>query len=277
MTDRVAGKVAFITGAARGQGRSHAVRLAEEGASIIAVDICADVPTVSYPMGTSEELDETVELVEKVGGKIVARKADVRDQSALDEAVAAGIEAFGAIDVVSANAGIASFGRSWEMEEATWQDMIDIALTGVWHTAKAVLPGMVAAGRGGSVIITSSAGGLKGIANSAAYVAAKHGVIGLMKTIANEVAPYGIRVNALCPGSVNTLMASNQSTLNLFRPDLEKPTIEDVDPVLRQINALPIRWLETEDIANALLWLASEEARYVTGTVIPVDAGWVIK
>ena len=275
--DRVKDRVAFITGAARGQGRSHALRLAEEGADIVAVDLVAPVDSVGYPLATPEDLDETVALVEKTGRRIVASQADVRDQAALDAAVGRGLEAFGHIDIVCANAGIASFGAAWELPEQTWQDMIDINLTGAWHTVKAAVPSMIEAGRGGVIILVSSVAGLKGVANIAHYVSAKHGLVGLMRTLANELAPHKIRVNTVHPTNVATPMVINDVTFKMFRPDLADPSEEDILEAMTQMQALEIPWVDAIDISNAVLWLASDEARYVTGVALPIDGGMAIK
>jgi SDR family mycofactocin-dependent oxidoreductase len=277
MTGRVEGKVAFITGAARGQGRSHAVRLAQEGADIIAVDLCDQVDSVPYQMATPEDLADTVKQVEALDRRIVATKADVRDYGALKKALDDGVAQLGRLDIVSANAGIASFGGAEELPEQTWQDMIDTNLTGVWHAAKAAIPHLIAGGRGGSIVLTSSAAGLKAYANAAHYVSAKHGVVGLMRTLALELAPHMIRVNSLHPTQVDTDMVMNEFTFKLFSPDTLNPTIEDFRPASQAMNALPIPWVEPVDISNALLFLASDEARYITGVTLPVDAGTVIK
>ena len=277
MTGRVEGKVAFITGAARGQGRSHAIRLAQEGADIIAVDICAQVDSVPYPMARPDDLAQTVKEVEALDRRIVAVQADVRDFGVLKAALDEGVAQLGRLDIVSANAGIASYGPAGELAEQTWRDMIDINLTGDWHAAKAAIPHLIAGGRGGSIIITSSDAGLKAYQNAAHYVAAKHGVVGLMRTLALELAPHMIRVNSLHPTQVNTDMVMNEPTFRLFMPDTEHPTVEDFRPVSQALNALPIPWVEPVDISNALLFLASDEARYITGVTLPVDAGAVIK
>jgi len=279
MTGRVEGKVAFITGAARGQGRSHAVRLAQEGADIIAVDLCDQVDSVPYQMATPEDLADTVKQVEALDRRIVATKADVRDYGALKKALDDGVAQLGRLDIVSANAGIASFGRAEELPEQTWQDMIDTNLTGVWHAAKAAIPHLRAGGRGGSIILTSSTAGLHGYENMAHYVSAKHGVVGLMRTLALELAPDMIRVNSVHPTSVNTDMIQNAATYALFAPDLDEKdrTKERLAERFQAINALPIPWVEPADISNAVLWLASDEARYVTGVTLPVDAGFMAK
>jgi SDR family mycofactocin-dependent oxidoreductase len=278
MAGRVAGKVAFITGAARGQGRSHAIRLAQEGADIIAVDILEDVPGIPYAGATEADLAETVKQVESLDRRIVATKADVRDFAALKAAVDDGVAQLGGLDIVSANAGIGtSPHKSWEIDDDTWQTMIDINLTGVWHAAKAAIPHLIEGGNGGSIILTSSAAGLQAYENIAHYVSAKHGVVGLMRTLALELAPYSIRVNSIHPTQVDTPMIQNEATYKLFRPDLEHPTREDFAPASQSVNALPIPWVEPVDISNAVLFLASDEGRYITGVTLPVDAGTVIK
>jgi SDR family mycofactocin-dependent oxidoreductase len=271
------GKVAFITGAARGQGRSHALRLAEEGAEIIAVDLCQPIETAPYEMPTVDDLAETAKLVEEFDRRVVAREADVRDLRQLERVVQEGVSEFGHIDVVCANAGIASFAPTLDMEERMWDEMIDINLTGVWKTVKAAVKPMVERGQGGAVIITSSVAGLFGFPNLAHYSAAKHGVVGLMRVLAQELAPYMIRVNTVNPTTVNTPMVMSDAAYQLFRPDLENPTQADMAEGLLSLNLLPIPWVEPVDISNAVLWLASDEARYVTGVALPVDAGFCQK
>ena len=278
MSGRVEGKVAFITGAARGQGRSHALRLAEEGADIIAVDICEDVEGVPYPGPTEDDLAQTVKEVEALDRRIVATRADVRDYDALKGALDAGVAELGRLDIVSANAGIGlSPATSQDISESVWRTMLDINLTGVWHTTKAATPHLIAGGRGGSMILTSSAAGLKAYQNASQYVSAKHGVVGLMRTLALELAPHMIRVNSLHPTQVDTPMIQNQATYSLFRPDLEHPTREDFEPASQEMNALPIPWVEAVDISNAVLFLASDEARYITGVTLSIDAGSNLK
>jgi SDR family mycofactocin-dependent oxidoreductase len=278
MTGRVAGKVAFITGAARGQGRSHAIRLAQEGADIIAIDNCADVEGVPYPGATEADLELTVKEIEALDRRIVATKADVRDLAALQAAVDDGVAQLGRLDIVSANAGIGVIpSPAHELSESAWQTMLDINLSGVWRTTKVAVPHLIAGGRGGSIILTSSAAGLQAYQGIANYVSAKHGVVGLMRTLALELAPHMIRVNSLHPTQVDTDMVMNEATFRLFRPDLEHPTREDFLPASQEMNALPIPWVDPIDISNALLFLASDEARYITGVTLPVDAGAVIK
>ena len=266
------GKVAFITGAARGQGRSHAIRLAQEGADIIAVDICAQLDSVTYPMGTQEELQETVKAVEETGRRIVARQADVRDVAALQKAFDEGVAELGPVDIVVANAGIGA-GGSKVAEEQEWEEVIGVNLTGVWNTGRVAIPSMVKRGQGGAIVLTSSTGGLIGVgiptAGFLGYTAAKHGVIGLMRSWANYLAPYNIRVNSVAPTAVRTPMAA----------DGNLAAIMERAPKLAQAlsNAMPVDLVEPLDVSNAILWLVSDEARYVTGTVLPVDAGQLNK
>ena len=273
---RVEGKVALITGAARGQGRSHAVRLAEEGADIVAIDLCHDLETVPYHMGTAEELAQTAALVEATGRRVITRQVDVRDQAGLDAAVDDAYSSFGRLDIVSANAGAASYGFLWELSEAEWQDLIDVMLTGAWHTLKAVSPRMIEAGNGGAITLTSSVAAMIGAGKISHYAAAKAGVGGLMRTAANELAPHNIRVNAVAPGNVETELATNEFTRKAIFPAEKNPTQEQVNHALRILHALPVTYVQPVDISNAVLWLSSDEARYVTGVLIPVDAGWLI-
>jgi (+)-trans-carveol dehydrogenase len=277
MMGRVEGKVAFITGAARGQGRSHAVRLAEEGADIIAIDICDQIASVPVGMGRREDLDETVSLVEALDRRIVAAQADVRDYAQLERVLAEGVAELGRLDIVSANAGIYSHGQLADLTEEMWQDMIDVNLTGVWHTCKAAIPHLIAGGRGGSMVLTSSSIGIRAIANLGHYGSAKHGVVGLMRTLALELAPHSIRVNSIHPGTVNTAMVMNPSLYSLLLPDVEEPTQEMAAEVFQSLNVLPMAWADPRDISNAVLFLASDEARYVTGVALPVDGGVIIK
>jgi SDR family mycofactocin-dependent oxidoreductase len=277
---RVDGKVAFITGAARGQGRSHALRLAQEGADIIAVDIAEEIESVKriYPGASEADLAETVKQIEALDRRIVARKADVRDYDSLKAAFDEGVAELGRVDIVSANAGIFIFGeQAQDVTEQDWDDVIDINLKGVWHTVKAAVPTMIEQGTGGSIILTSSTAGIKGTPNVSAYTASKHGVVGLMKTFALELAPHSIRVNSVHPTGVATNMILNEATFKLFKPDAETVTQEEAAEVFKTTNALPIPWVQPVDISNAVLFLASDEARYITGVQLPVDAGYTIK
>ncbi|MCO1656966.1 mycofactocin-coupled SDR family oxidoreductase [Pseudonocardia humida] len=269
MAGRLEGKVALISGAARGQGRSHAVRLAQEGADIIAFDVCRQLGTVPYPMATSEDLEETVRQVEDLDRRIVAREADVRELGAVQAVVDEGVGEFGRLDVVCANAGIAGFAENtWSMTEEQWDEMIAVNLTGVFKTVRAAAPKMIEAGNGGSIVITSSTAGVKGMPGTAHYVAAKHGVVGLMRSLANELAPYSIRVNTVHPTGVNTPMIHNE---------FMDQVLSNPDGGINLTNALPVSEVEAVDISNAILWLSSDEARYVTGVSLPVDAGFLGK
>jgi (+)-trans-carveol dehydrogenase len=278
MTGRVEGKVAFITGAARGQGRAHAVRLAQEGADIIAIDICKQIPSVQIPLSTPEDLAETADLVKGHNRRIYTAEVDVRDYDALKAAVDAGVEQMGRLDIIVANAGIGNGGATLDKtSEGDWTDMIDVNLGGVWKTVKAGVPHLLAGGRGGSIILTSSVGGLKAYPHTGHYVAAKHGVVGLMRTFAVELGAQNIRVNSVHPTNVNTPLFMNDGTMKLFRPDLENPGPDDMKVVGQLMHTLPIGWVEPEDIANAVLFLASDEARYITGVTLPIDGGSCLK
>jgi SDR family mycofactocin-dependent oxidoreductase len=270
---RLAGKVALITGAARGQGRAHAVRLAQAGASIVAIDIVAAVESVPYDLATPDDLAQTEKLVADLGRPIQVVRADVRDQGALDAAVSAALAEFGRMDVVVANAGVISYGYTWELSEQQWQDVVDINLTGVFHTVKATVPAMIEAGNGGAIILTSSVLGFRGTTGASSYVATKHGVVGLTKSLANELGPHRIRVNSVNPSNVDTQMVLNPVTLGLFRPDLDAPTTDDVRDIMSAMHPMQIPWVESVDVSNAVLFLASDDARFITGVSLPVDAG----
>jgi SDR family mycofactocin-dependent oxidoreductase len=264
---KLEGQVAFITGAARGQGRAHAIRLAEDGADVIAIDICRQLESVVYPMSTREDLDETVRLVKDLGRRIVAYEADVRDAKALRQAFNDGVAELGPVTIVVANAGIGPGGST--SADHQWDEVIDVNLKGVFNTGRVAIPSMIEHGRGGSIVLTSSTGGLTGsptnVAGMLGYTAAKHGVIGLMRSWANFLAPHNIRVNSVAPTTVRTPMANDGdvSTIVMHVPELANSLL----------NALPVEAVEARDVANAVAWLASDEARYVTGTVLPVDAG----
>jgi SDR family mycofactocin-dependent oxidoreductase len=266
------GKVAFITGAARGQGRAHAVRLASDGADIIAVDLCEQIASVPYPLATRDDLAATVKLVEDTGARIVAAQADVRDRAALKTALIDGVERLGGrLDVVVANAGIAPMAG-----EDAWQDVIDVNLTGVFHTVDVAMRPMIKAGNGGSIVLTSSVAGLVGLASpmagSIGYAAAKHGIVGIMRVYANILATHSIRVNSVHPAGVKTPMIDNEFTRSWLE-GLAQETQGGPD----MGNALPVQALDAEDIAAAVAFLASDEARYITGVTLPVDAGFVNK
>lgn len=275
MSGRMAGRVALITGAARGQGRAEAIRLAEEGAGIIALDVAAPVPSMGYPMGTAEELAETAALVEAVGGRCVARVADVRDRAAIQAVVDEGVRVLGGLDIVVASAGISPPARPvWKIPEDEWRDVLEINLTGVWNTVSVAVPQLLSQGRGGSIIVISSGAGLKGVPHLGAYSAAKAAVVALAKTLANELASRQIRVNVIAPGTVDTpMVTANVQQFKLFRPDLADPTLEDCVESFRSMMPMGLPWVDPVDIANAVLFLASDEARYITGVVLPVDQG----
>jgi SDR family mycofactocin-dependent oxidoreductase len=264
---KLEGQVSFITGAARGQGRAHALRLAAEGADVIAVDVCQQLSVVPYPMSTREDLDETVRLVKDLGRRIVAFEADVRDGEALKQAFDDGINQLGPATIVVANAGFGPGGFATDDEQ--WDDVIDVNLKGVWNTGRVAIPSMIEHGQGGAIVLTSSTGGLTGspsnIAGMLGYTAAKHGVIGLMRSWANYLAPHNIRVNSVAPTTVRTPMANNGdvSLIITHVPELANSLT----------NAMPVEAVEAIDVANTVAWLVSDEARYITGTVIPVDAG----
>jgi (+)-trans-carveol dehydrogenase len=273
------GKVAFITGAGRGQGRATAVRLAGEGADIIALDVAATpLHTLSYELSTPDDLEETIRLVEAKGRRAVKGIADVRDLRAVQEVVDDGLETFGKIDIVHANAGIGSWGVTWELTEEQWREMIDVNLTGVFNTVRAALPSMVERGEGGSLVLTSSTAGLLGYMNTAHYTAAKHGVVGLVKVLAQELGPHRIRVNAICPTTVNTPLVINDSTFELFAPGVENPGPDDVRDAFAGLNAYrDLPWIEPDDVAEAVFWLCSDSARYVTGIALPIDGGNIVR
>jgi SDR family mycofactocin-dependent oxidoreductase len=279
MGGRVEGKVAFITGAARGQGRSHAVRLAQEGADIIAVDICSPVSADELiPAATPDDLAQTVDLVKRLGRRIVTAEVDVRNFDALKAAVDGGVEQLGRLDIICANAGIGNGGQTLDKtSEKDWDDMIGVNLSGVWKTVKAAVPHLISRGEGGSIILTSSVGGLKAYPHTGHYIAAKHGVVGLMRTFAVELGQHMIRVNSVHPTNVNTPLFMNEGTMKLFRPDLENPGPEDLKVAAQFMHVLPIGWVEPVDISNAVLFLASDESRYVTGLPMTVDAGSMLK
>jgi (+)-trans-carveol dehydrogenase len=280
MTGRVEGKVAFITGAARGQGRAHAVRLAQEGADIIAIDICKPIADFLMPPSTPEDLAHTADLVKGHNRRIVTAEIDVRDYQALKAAVDSAVQQLGRLDVIVANAGISHAGDTLDKtSERDWQAMIDVNLSGVWKTVKAGVPHILAGGRGGSIVLTSSVSGLKAniFPHLGHYVAAKHGVVGLMRTFAVELGQHMIRVNSVHPTHVNTPMVMNEGAFKMVRPDLENPGPDDVAPFFQMSHTLPIPWVEPEDISNAVLFFASDESRYITGVTLPIDAGSCLK
>jgi SDR family mycofactocin-dependent oxidoreductase len=270
------GKVALVTGAARGQGRSHAQILAASGAKIIACDIARQLPTVEYPMANEEDLEATIRAVEKDGGEIVAQIADVSDGAQMEAVVAAGIERFGRIDILVANAGISGNAVSWLITDDEWDEMLRVNLKGPWQSAKAVIPHMIERGEG-SIVITSSSSGLIGIPNLAHYVASKHGVHGLMKSLALELAVHNIRVNVIAPGNVDTPMIHNEPIYKLFSGGKEGSSYEELEPIFRSWHKLDVALLPPEAISQGVLYLSSDMSKYVTGTVLQVDAGFPMK
>jgi SDR family mycofactocin-dependent oxidoreductase len=273
---RFDGKVALITGGARGQGRSHALALAREGADIAVCDVCDDEPTMAYPMGTEADLKETSRLVEDLGRRCLTIKADVTRSADVAGVVEQTVGDLGRIDILCANAGIMPIGvPTWEVSEERWDRTVDVLLKGVWLSCKHVVPQMLAQGSG-AIILTASVAGLQGFMGLCDYTAAKHGVVGLTKTLSQELGPLGIRVNAVCPTSVNTPMIQNQPTYDMFTGGAGG-TEEAAAEVLRGLQLLDIPWIEAEDVSNAVVWLASDEARYVTGLALPIDAGATAK
>ena len=262
------GRVAFITGAARGQGRAHAARLAREGADIIALDICAPVSdSISYQPATPEDLAETVQAVEAEGRKVLAREVDIRDDAAVRQLVADGVEQFGRLDIIVANAGVLSWGRIWELSDEQWNTVIDVNLTGTFHTLRAAIPAMIEAGNGGSIVVVSSSAGLKATPGNGHYSASKHGLTGLTNSLAIELSEFGIRVNSIHPYSVETPM---------IEPDLMKQVfakhphyIHSFGPMLLQPNG----FMGAAEVSDVVAWLAGDGSGTLTGAQIPVDKG----
>nr|ABP44940.1 short-chain dehydrogenase/reductase SDR [Mycolicibacterium gilvum PYR-GCK] len=278
MAGRVEGKVAFVTGAGRGQGRSHALKLAEEGADIIAIDVCKNIDHVQLELASPGDLLETKERVEALGRRIVIDEVDVRDFDRMKAVVDRGVAELGRLDIILANAGIGNGGQTVEaIEEAEWQTMMDINLTGVWKTVKAGIPHMIAGGRGGSIVLTSSVAGMKAYPQMGQYVSAKHGVVGLMRSCAVELAQHMIRVNSVHPTHVNSPMVMNDETFRMFRPDLENPGPDDIAAICQMFHTMPRPWVEVEDITNAVMFFASDDSRYVTGVSMPIDLGSCLK
>lgn len=273
MTGRLAGKVALITGAARGIGRAQATRFSAEGADVIALDVCGPIDTVVVPAATPADLDETARLVRANGRTVVTEIVDVRDPEGLQDATDSAVAELGGLDIVCATAGITSRGMATELTEVAWQTMLDVNLTGVWRTCKVAVPHLIRRGSG-SLVLVSSIAGLRGLVGVAHYTAAKHGVVGLMRSLAHDLAPYGTRVNSVHPTNVDTPMIQNDAVASAFRPDLDRPpTRDEFAQAARSMNMLDIPWVDPVDVANASLFLASDEARYVTAATLPVDAG----
>jgi SDR family mycofactocin-dependent oxidoreductase len=274
MAGRLAGKTALITGVARGQGRSHAVALAREGADIFGVDMCAPVESVAYALSTAEDLAETARLVAHTGRRIETYIGDVRSSADMRAATEQAASTFGKIDIVVANAGIWTPGSVWEMDDQTWQDMIDINLTGVFNTVRFAIPQMIER-KSGSLVLISSTCGVKALGWMPHYNAAKHGVMGLTRSLALDLGPYFVRANAILPSTVNTPMIMNEPSYKIYRPDLENPTREEAMSGFYAHNAMPVPYVEPEDVSEAVLFLASDASRYITGIGLPVDLGTI--
>ncbi|OMB85650.1 3-ketoacyl-ACP reductase [Mycolicibacterium conceptionense] len=273
MSGRLTNKIALITGAARGIGRAQAVRFAEEGADIVAVDVCGPIDTVHVPSSTPDDLAGTASLVERAGGRVVTEIVDVRDSEELRAAADRGAAELGGIDIVCATAGVTSRGNAVELSEAAWRTMLDVNLTGVWNTCTASAPHLISRGAG-SMVLVSSIAGLRGLIGVAHYTAAKHGVVGLMRSLAHDLAPHGVRVNCVHPTNVDTPLIQNDLVRSGFRPDLDRPpTRDEFAAAATRMNLLAVPWVQPVDVANASLFLASDEARYITAVSLPVDAG----
>lgn len=268
------GSVAFISGAARGQGRSHAVRLAREGVKIIGFDLCAQVATVPFDMSTPDDLAETERLVSEAGGEMIAVQADVRDQAQVNDALREGLDRFGRLDIVLGNAGIIhNYKKTWMIDDDDFRNVIDVNIVGVWHTVKAAAPYLIEQGEGGCIVLTGSAASVSGIPNLAGYVASKHAVLGLMRTLAKELGRYQIRVNAVMPGNCNTPMFDNEGIRRLYVPDAEEA---DTQVFLQRAAAMsPMRnpYVEPDDVSEAIIYLASRSGRLVSGVALAVDGG----
>ncbi|KAA9160472.1 mycofactocin-coupled SDR family oxidoreductase [Amycolatopsis acidicola] len=268
------GKVAFVTGAGRGQGRSHAVELARAGADVIAIDLGADIDTIPYPLASKDDLEETGRLVRELGRRAVVKQADVRDLAAVRDAVGEGRDELGGLDIVVANAGVIGSGKVEQFDEAVYRDIVEVNMFGVWHTIAASAPAIIEGGKGGSIILTSSTQGLTGrggdgSAASYAYASSKHAVVGLMRSAAHAYAKHGIRVNTVHPTGVATPMVLNDFMMKFFQ---ENPSAADMAQ-----NLLPVQFVEAGDISKAVVWLAGDEAKFVTGVTLPVDAGFVVR
>ena len=271
MSGRVAGKVALVTGAARGIGRASAIRLAQEGADVVLLDLAAPVTTVPYAAPSRRELDAVESEISALGQRALVRIVDVRDTAGLAKAVTDAEAAFGRIDILVAAAGIDSWGAAWELGDEQWQAMIDVNLTGVWKSARAVAPGMIER-QSGSLVFIGSVLSHRPNANFAHYTAAKHGVLGVMRAFALELAPFMVRANSVDPTAVYTDMIMNQRYIDqtVGHPN---GTVEEVKERYLRWNTMPVPWVEAVDVANAVLFLASDEARFITGAVLSIDGG----
>ncbi|MET0821299.1 MAG: mycofactocin-coupled SDR family oxidoreductase [Aeromicrobium sp.] len=274
---RFDGQVVLISGVARGQGRSHALRFAQEGAAVIGFDLCADQPEVAYDLATAADLAETEDAVRAAGGSILTRIADVRDIDQIRSVVADGVAEFGGVDILLANAAVlGGAGPLWEIDDAVFQNVIETDLIGVWKTIKVAVPEILKREGHRSVIVTGSGASVKGSANIGDYVTAKHGLIGLVRTLARELGPHGVRANAVLPGNVDTQMLQNAQVKGMYFPGAPATTREVFADAAAAASPLRVPWVDPSDISEAVLWLASPESRYVTGTALSVDAGTAI-
>jgi SDR family mycofactocin-dependent oxidoreductase len=271
------GQVAFITGLARGQGRSHALTLAREGADIIGLDLCGDIASTTYPGTTADDLEETRRLIEETGRRAVLSQADVRDYAQVEKAFQHGLDELGRVDIVIPNAGICAGGKTWEYSPEAWQETLDINLTGPFHTVKAAVPTMISQGTGGSVVFIGSTEALKGAENMSAYAASKHGITGLMTSLSRELGRHQIRVNSVNPTCVDTNMIQNPYVWGLFQPDNPNPTRESVEDAFAGTHILPVPWMEPIDVSRAILYLVGESGRYITASTLVIDAGFIVK
>ncbi|MGI5131016.1 mycofactocin-coupled SDR family oxidoreductase [Pseudonocardia sp. CA-107938] len=271
------GKVAFISGAARGQGRSHAVRLARAGARIIGFDLVRQIDTVPFAMSTPDDLAESARRVKEAGSEMVAVEGDVRDQEEVDAALRAGLDRFGRVDIVLGNAGILhDYKRTWLLDEDEFRNVIDVNVVGVWHTVKAAVPIMIEQGDGGSIVLTGSAASVSGITNLGGYVASKHAVLGIVRTLAKELGRHQIRVNAIMPGNCNTPMFDNEGIRKLYVPGDPEPSDEEFFKRAAAMTPMRNPYVEPGDVSEAIAWLVSPAGRYVTGVALPVDGGTVV-
>lgn len=271
------GQVAFLTGLARGQGRSHALTLANEGADIIGLDLCGEIDSTTYPGSTPADLEETERLIKETGRRAVLSQADVRDYGQVAAAFARGLQQLGRVDIVVPNAGICAGGKTWEIATDAWREMVDINLTGAWHAVKASVPTLISQGQGGSVVFIGSTEALKGAENMSSYAASKHAITGLMTCLARELGQYNIRVNSVNPTCVDTNMIQNPYVWGLFQPDNSNPTRESVEDAFTSTHILPVPWMEPVDVSRSILYLVGESGRYVTASTLTIDAGFIVK
>jgi SDR family mycofactocin-dependent oxidoreductase len=271
------GQVAFITGLARGQGRSHALTLAREGADIIGLDLCGDIGSTTYPGSTPGDLDETARLIKETGREAVLSRADVRDYDEVKAAFDRGLQQLGRVDIVIPNAGICAGGKTWDITDDAWRETIDINLTGAWHAVKAAVPTLIEQNQGGSVVFIGSTEALKGAENMSSYAASKHAITGLMTCLARELGQYNIRVNSVNPTCVDTNMIQNPYVWGLFDPENPTPTRESAQDAFTRTHILPVPWMEPVDVSRSILYLVGESGRYITASTLTIDAGFIVK